>query len=417
MGQDLHSGRRPDIAARQAARATALVAQVAEAVARGQPADATLQFFFRAHRECGSRDRKFMGDLVFSFFRWKGWLPESPLETACALAWALDAGSPHPSATALSGGEPPPPSGRLTLEEKAILVARRLNLDAPPRPADLLPSWVPASLAGHADRFIEAIQRRPPAWVRVRQGHVPAVRAALEREKIPASPQAVVTCALALPGSSPLQRLAPDLRTRFEVQDLASQAVGLLAAPQAGENWWDACAGSGGKALHLADLMGNRGRIVASDIRADALARLRQRARRAGCAIIRMSPAAETGGPPFDGVLVDAPCSGLGTWSRNPDARWRTAAGDPERRAAVQADILGRAAQRVRPGGRLVYSVCTLTRRETLDSTDEFLRAHPEFRLEPGAHPLSGADTDGRFWIWPWDGPCDGMYAARFRRG
>lgn len=414
MNPGFQPGRRPDIAARQADLATALVAKIAGAVARGRPADAALREYFRDHPECGSRDRRFLGDLVFSFFRWRGWLSAASLDQACALAWAFDAESPHPAGAAMAGDAALSPAGRLALAEKAALAARRLNRTEPPRPEDLTPAWVPGCLACEAGPFLDAIQRRPPTWLRARRGQESAVRAALEREGIAVSAHPALHSALAVPGSSPLPRLAPDVRALFEVQDLASQVVGLLAAPRPGEHWGDACAGSGGKALHLADLMDDRGRIFASDVRADALRALARRAAQAGFSIIH---AARPGGALLDGVVVDAPCSGLGTWSRNPDARWRTAWADVQRLAARQLDILARASTEVKAGGRLVYSVCTLTRLETLEVTARFLRGHPEFRLEPGAHPVNGAETDGRFWVWPWDGPCDGMYVARFRRG
>ena len=386
-------------------------------MAEGRPADAALQEYFRAHPECGSRDRRFLGDLVFSFFRWRGWLPGTVQCKACALAWALDAEAPHPAGAALAGDGTLFPAGRLTLSEKAALATRWLNRADPLRPENLVPAWVPGCLACEADRFLDAIQRRPPTWLRVRRGREGVARAALEREAITVSAHPTVPSALAVPGSSPLPRLAADIRALFEVQDLASQVVGLLAAPRPGDHWGDACAGSGGKALHLADLMDDRGRISVSDVRADALRALARRAARAGFSILHPADPKRAGGPLLDGVVVDAPCSGLGTWSRNPDARWRTAWADVQRLAARQLDILSRAAMELKAGGRLVYSVCTLTRIETLDVTGQFLRAHPGFRLEPGPHPLNGADTDGRFWVWPWDGPCDGMYIARFRRG
>jgi 16S rRNA (cytosine967-C5)-methyltransferase len=116
-------------------------------------------------------------------------------------------------------------------------------------------------------------------------------------------------------------------------------------------------------------------------------------------------------------VLVDAPCSGIGTWNRNPDMRWRTAAADVAAKAAVQREVLARAARGVRPGGVLVYAVCTVTAAETTDVAGGFGRSHPDFAAEPVAHPLTGERQVGVFWIWPWDGPCDGMFCARWRRG
>ncbi len=126
----------------------------------------------------------------------------------------------------------------------------------------------------------------------------------------------------------------------FEVQDLNSQAVGLICGPQPGETWWDACAGEGGKTLHLSDLMENRGLIWASDRAAWRLAKLKRRAARAG--VFNYRAVTWDGGPrlptktKFDGVLVDAPCSGIGTWHRNPHARWTTTAEDVKELSEVQ---------------------------------------------------------------------------------
>ncbi|MBU1693922.1 MAG: RsmB/NOP family class I SAM-dependent RNA methyltransferase [Verrucomicrobia bacterium] len=412
---------RPDVAAHLAARAVALMRIIADAVDHGEPADAALNRFFRAHKECGSRDRRFLGDVVFSYFRWKGWMEQAPLEKACALAWGLDAAAAHPVGAALlqSAGRSPgelSPSGLLPLREKAARAARWLDLPASPEIEDLVPRWVPDTLATEVYPFIEAVQQRPPTWLRARRGDEKQVLLALHHEGMPAVRHPVLKSALSLPGSSPLNRLAAESRSRFEVQDLASQCVGLVSAPQPGESWWDVCAGAGGKTLHLADLMNNRGRILATDVRTAALHRLRRRAGSAGHSLIRIAAAGAPVDEVFHGVLVDAPCSGLGTWSRNPDARWRTSPGDIKRRATQQLEILAQAASRVKPGGCLVYAVCTLTLVETLEITIGFLRAHSAFSLDPVPHPLTGQPTDGRLWIQPQDGPCDGMYIARFRR-
>ena len=96
--------------------------------------------------------------------------------------------------------------------------------------------------------------------------------------------------------------------------------------------------------------------------------------------------------------------------------RWRTAATEVAAKAALQRELLGRAAQSVRPGGTLVFAVCTVTTAETTGVTDDFSRSHPDFQPEAAAHPLTGAEQPGVFWVWPWSGPCDGMFIARWRR-
>jgi 16S rRNA (cytosine967-C5)-methyltransferase len=166
--------------------------------------------------------------------------------------------------------------------------------------------------------------------------------------------------------------------------------------------------------------MGGAGRVLATDIREAALVELRRRARRADA--VRIEPRSWDGAcdpapvTAFDGVLLDAPCSGLGTWHRNPDARWRTPHADVQTKAGVQSALLARCADKVRPGGALVYATCTLTRIENEDVIAAFLAARPDYALAPFRSPLTGMDTDGRVWIWPWDGPCNGMFAARLKR-
>jgi 16S rRNA (cytosine967-C5)-methyltransferase len=206
-------------------------------------------------------------------------------------------------------------------------------------------------------------------------------------------------------------------RGAFEIQDLASQLVGHACAPQPGETWWDACAGEGGKLLHLSDLMRNKGLLWATDRNPRRLATLRRRAARAG--VFNFRPATWDGGArlptktKFDGVLLDAPCSGVGTWQRNPHARWTTGPEDVAELAVTQRALLEHTLPAVRPGGRLVYAVCTLTRRETTELASAFGAAHPE--LEPT--PLFGVpDGPASLTLWPQELEANGMFLAAWRR-
>jgi len=388
-----------------------------------RPADVALAQLERAHPEWGARDRRFFGAAVFAFFRWRGWLADLlpdrwPLAVAAA-SW-LDA-LPHPAARALrtqAGLPEPAPAASLADLGRALaaLLAR-----PPFAPADLIPAWVPARLAppggldaaAALDRLLASFQSRPPLWLRVAPAAVPAALAFLDRPAHPAGAHPVLADAVQVAGPADLHGLRRAIGPAFEVQDLSSQCVGRVCAPQPGARWWDACAGAGGKTLQLAALMQNRGAITATDVRPGALAELRRRAAAAGATIIRTGRDA---GALFDGVLVDAPCSGLGTWNRNPDLRWRTPAAVVDHSAAAQRRILADAAPQVRPGGALVYAVCTLTRTETQDVVADFLGRQPDFRPDAFAHPLTGAARTGAAWVWPWDGPGGGMFIARLRR-
>ena len=419
----------PKAARKQAELATPLIRQLEEAVRQGHPADQTLRRYYREHSEFGSRDRRFFSALVFSWFRWQGWLaPSGPAR--CAFAYLLDATESHPTVTLLAEKSGlrrlnAQPTGGMTLEEKAQHAGNWLGTP-PPAIEQLVPAWLPTQLCVpndmesgiHRLQCIKAFQIRPPTWLRIERGTQERVSAALARHAIPACSHPQIAGAIRLQGSSDLKRLSTEVP--FAIQDLASQCVGWICAPTRGEHWWDVCAGAGGKSLHLADLMEQQGTILATDVRSGSLDALRKRARgrqrnlvecRAWDGTRNSAP-----GQCFDGVLIDAPCSGIGTWARNPDARWRTTEHDIAQRRIVQEQLLMLAADKVRPGGRLVYAVCTLTEAETQAMITGFLGARSDFQLEPTPHPLTGQPAPGQVWIWPWEADSNGMFIARMKR-
>jgi 16S rRNA (cytosine967-C5)-methyltransferase len=241
--------------------------------------------------------------------------------------------------------------------------------------------------------------------------------------------------ALRYTGTTDLFRTAPFQAGRFEIQDLASQLAGHACAPQPGEIWWDACAGEGGKTLHLSDLMQNKGLIWATDRSARRLRQLRDRAARAGMFNYRTADWDGDARLPtrtkFNGILVDAPCSGVGTWQRNPHARWTTTPADVRELAGVQTRLLAHAAPALKPGGRLVYAVCTLTRSETVAVADAFTAAHPDFAPSPvfapppSAHgaqpapratPTSDLCLSSSVLLWPHEIDANGMFLAAWTR-
>lgn len=182
----------------------------------------------------------------------------------------------------------------------------------------------------------------------------------------------------------------------YQVQDQASQLIAPLLASQAGETILDACAAPGGKTTHLAALTENHARILALDLHPQRVALIRQGAQRLGCTCIEARSWDMTHAPDFipeqscHRILVDAPCSGLGVLRRNPELRWRRKPQDLAEMAALQGAILAGAAPLLRPGGVLLYSVCTFTREETEDVIAAFLAAHRDFArddLRPHAPP------------------------------
>jgi 16S rRNA (cytosine967-C5)-methyltransferase len=216
-----------------------------------------------------------------------------------------------------------------------------------------------------------------------------------------------------------------------EIQDEGSQLIALLCQAQPGMNVLDYCAGAGGKTLALTNMMQvnkrPKGRIVAMDLDAGRLEKARPRFRRAHVHdIIEIRPLSDEKArkwlkrqkQTFDITLVDAPCSGTGTWRRNPDTRWRRFGPALDDLLQTQAEILDRVATTVKPGGRLVYATCSLLKAENEDQIDRFLRDHPEFTIQPvGAILPAVAGSDGRFMrLSPHRHNTDGFFAATLTR-
>lgn len=213
--------------------------------------------------------------------------------------------------------------------------------------------------------------------------------------------------------------------SEYTVQAEAAQLVGFLVAPQPGDSILDACAAPGGKCTHLAELMNDSGVIVALDPNPRRVERIRKEVRRLGLSIVRAEQADAltwTASPPlFDRVLIDAPCSGLGTLRQHPEIRWRRKREDLTSSAALQLRLLRAGAAKVRPGGVLVYATCTLTREENESVIDRFLAVQPGFRVEDprsdlpdSARELIGPDAFLR--TLPHRHSLDGFFAARLRR-
>ena len=225
-------------------------------------------------------------------------------------------------------------------------------------------------------------------------------------------------------GAAPLPGDADGL---YQVQDEASMLIAHLLAPMPDETLLDCCAAPGGKTTHLAALADNRAQIEALDLHTNRLHFIEEGAARLGCKGIRTRTWDMTKAPDFvdpaslDGVLVDAPCSGLGVLRRNPEARWHLKEADITELAARQLQILTQAARLVRPGGRLVYSVCTLTPEETDGVIDDFLAKHPDYQQAPldellPANCTALLDDNNRLRSWPHHHGMDGFFAVRLQR-
>lgn len=415
----------------QATRAQLEAAAAAlQAVMRFErPADTVLGEFFREHRALGARDRAFIAEAVYGVLRRRRsveWIAPDATARERLLAYLLRfAGwSTRELAAAVPASELP----RLA----AIRAAR------PPDPplavrADL-PDWVVDRLrAAHSDdeilRMARALNEPAPLDLRVntlrgeRTHALERLKAdGIEAEETPYSP-----VGLRVRGRPAIQRHPLFLDGTLEVQDEGSQILGYLVAPRRGELAIDFCAGAGGKSLLLGALMRSQGRLYAFDVSAARLARLRPRLRRSGLSNVHPHVIASEQDPRVkrlagkaDRVLVDAPCSGLGTLRRNPDLKWRQSPEAVEALRRKQAAILAAAARLVKPGGRLVYATCSVLAGENEGIVEPFLAERPEFRaLDCGALlreariPLAA----GRFLVLrPHEHGCDGFFAAAFER-
>jgi 16S rRNA (cytosine967-C5)-methyltransferase len=386
------------------AAAIELVSAILEVEAR--PADAVASDFFRARRFIGSSDRRVVSDLAWRVLRryrrlswWLSGQPTPRLLVAASLL--LDGGS----LAEFSGDHFAP--ARLAPSEQALL--RRLegrSLDHPSMPAAVrleAPDW----LAGRIDPSeLRALLEPAPLDLRVNllKATREEARATLAAERIEATPTPLSPWGLRVEGRRPVTTSAAFRDGMVEIQDEGSQLVAALVDARPGMRVADFCAGAGGKTLALAMTMQNRGHIVACDVSAARLDNAVRRLRRAGVHNVErhlLEPGdkwLKRHGGTFDRVLVDAPCTGTGTWRRNPDARLRLTEADLAELLPRQAAILDRAAPLIRNGGRLVYATCSMLAEENEDQVTAFVTRYPDFALVDGLTLTPGRHgTDGFF--------------------
>jgi 16S rRNA (cytosine967-C5)-methyltransferase len=398
-------------------------------------ADRSMADLLRRMPDLTLDSQRFLSECLFSLFRWRGWLDQlapGDLPRRLLLSSLLDQNEIRPEILKLAQNlgiprerlRPLPAS--LGWAERIEILHQIVGSDpAPLDPLDLIPGWIlphllkPVASNSPADcwlPWIQAIQQPPELWIRSNQAEPEQTWRAFALEGLQPHPHPHLRSAawLARTADLPHRKMLDGL---YAVQDLASQGVGAFCDPDPGERWWDVCAGAGGKALDLAARMRGKGLVIATDTNSSRLRQTAARARAAGLHNIqtRLWNGRSLIGKPgrFDGVLVDAPCSGIGTWRANPDARWTLQPDAIPRLSELQLALLAIAAKGVKPGGTLVYSVCTLTSSETESALQSFLQAHPEFTLDPAPHPLSGLPTSGACTLWPHLDQSNGMYLAR----
>lgn len=392
--------------------------EILEAVfAFEQPADNTVNVYFRTHRYIGSKDRRFITDIIWQVLRHYGRLKKVcgaslTARTAVMVMLAFQ----NKAVEELYCGEKYAPAP-LTKEEKAVL-----NNLPPELPAEMeeCPDWLKGRLA---EREIAAMTAEAPLDLRVntlkaaRDDVLKTLKAAgLEAEKTPLSP-----IGIRLTGRPNIAALDVFQEGLVEIQDEGSQLVSLLTQAAPGEQVIDWCAGAGGKTLALSAMMQAQGMLHAVDMNAKRLRDLPDRACRAQAANVIILNGYKSLKPEYDLVLVDAPCTGTGTWRRSPDARWRTTAEQSAEVVKTQAEILDKACSYVKKGGRLFYITCSLDRAENEDQVEAFLKRHPDFQaqnLTPVFFNITGQalGKGPSVQLLPSEHGTDGFFAASFVR-
>ncbi len=398
-----------------------------------RPADAVANHFFRTRRFIGGGDRRAISHLVWGVLRSKrhlGWwldycrAPHTP-RLLLALQALFSGQTPNKIAAAfVSGRYGPPP-----LEPAEMTVLERLStrtLEHPDMPDAVkfeVPDWILSKLRAQFGPVLaaemEAMNEAAPLDLRVNllKGNRDEALRALAAERLTAEPTTYSPWGLRLKNRQSITTGKAFQEGLVEIQDEGSQLIALALDAQPGMRVADFCAGAGGKTLAIAMGMGNKGHIVACDVSEPRLEGAIKRLRRAGVHNAErhlLEPGdkwLKRQEKKFDRVLVDAPCTGTGTWRRNPDARLRLTEQDLAELTAKQAEILDRAQKLVKPGGKLVYATCSVLQDENEAQMEAFMARHPEFIPSPLEAPeaLRGSRT---LRLSPAQHGTDGFFAA-----
>jgi 16S rRNA (cytosine967-C5)-methyltransferase len=372
---------------------------------RHRPASEALKDWGLSHRFAGSGDRAAIGNLAYDGLRRKlslGWRLGGDDLASLVFAALLDGwGETADTLAAKLDGDKFAPA----LPDTAAFdrfAAARLE-DAPLHVQADMPEWAAGLMSPvfqeHLAAEGRALSSRPPVDLRVN-------RLLSNRDKVLGDlPKTIgaAPCRFAPDGiriaAGPGDYRQPNVQVEpafqkgwFEVQDEGSQLAALMAGATAGESVLDYCAGGGGKTLELASLMGNKGQIHATDSDKSRLAPIFERLKRAETRNVQVHPAKSDLSPlegKMDCVLIDAPCTGAGTWRRRPDAKWRLSAAQLGQRCNEQAGILEAATKYVKPGGRLVYVTCSLFAEENAAQAERFLAGNADFAFADHASRLA----------------------------
>ena len=396
------------------------------------PADGVVSLFFRKNKALGQRERHTLAETVYTVLRQRPLLQHlaqsgrGPSERRLAiLGWQ---GSPGFLRGALA------PEEQHWLDQLATIDRATLA----PKLRHNLPEWLAEPLLARLGeeefwRLAASLNESAPLDLRVNTLKTKRedALAALHAAGIAAEPTPYSPWGLRVPGKPALAKLELFTSGAVEVQDEGSQLLAALVAPKRGEMVVDFCAGAGGKTLALGAAMRNTGRLYAFDISGHRLDALKPRLARSGLSNVYPAQIAHERDErikrlsgKIDRVLVDAPCSGLGTLRRNPDLKWRLSAKAIDELTELQGKILDSASRLLKSGGRLVYATCSPLRREDEAIAEAFSAAHPEFQLLDAGELLKAAgveraqelNANGCMRSWPHAHGMDGFFAAAWQK-
>lgn len=424
------------------ARIAAVIEILEGVVACAGSAELVLRRYLRGRRYIGAKDRRAIQDLTFAIIRKRGllqWLLENAAhadKSARSLTLAHFSVPPESlpaeDITKLFSGSDYAPAA-LTNEEIILLERLAVVHDEAPDWARLnFPPWLETelrdSLGDEFEMQMAALNTEGSVDIRVNtlKTSRDEILTTLRKADIGAVATDYSPYGLRLDRRVPWGNVKPYVDGLFEPQDEGSQILGLIADAQPGQTVVDLCAGAGGKTLALAATMKNEGRLIATDIAAGRLARATPRLSRAGVenveALDNPQSVYKTYAGMADRVLADAPCSGSGSWRRQPAARWCLNQEELDRYRQIQSDLLSQAAALVKPGGRLIYTTCSILRSENEDCADAFSKSASQFqRLDATEIWQNVIGTPA-----PFDGPylkltsghhnTDGVFAAIWER-
>lgn len=408
-------------------RMTSIV--LADVLSNTGPADVKLGLFFKQHRDLGNKDRAFVAESVYGVLRRKAFLMHvaegnDPRKLLLAYLIRVLGMSTRDLGESLNAQQ---------MEWAQAIKAKKTDDMSEAEKADL-PDWFWDKLVtqyGKEEALTIARSMHHQASLDLRVNILKTTRedviAKFESEKTEVKPTSYAPYGLRMPQRMTIGKHPFFTDGKIEVQDEGSQLLAQLVAPRRGEMIADFCAGAGGKSLAIGALMRNSGRIYAFDVSEKRLQNLGIRLKRSGLSNLHSQVISSEADPKlkrlfgkFDRVLVDAPCSGLGTLRRNPDLKWRQQPKDVEELTVKQTNILARASKLVKAGGRLIYATCSLLSDENEQIAEAFLQANPDFKLVPANTILAqqeiNLDTGDYLKLLPHLHQTDGFFAAVFEK-